>query len=42
AHADADELIVVHASPTLEARLRSVALLAEAWDLEPAAVGSSD
>ena len=29
AHADADELIVVHAVPSLEARLRSVELLAE-------------
>jgi len=28
-HADADELIVVHQSPTLEARLRSVVLLAD-------------
>ncbi len=28
-HADADELIVVHASPSIEARLRSVDLLAE-------------
>ena len=42
AHADADELIVVHASPTLEGRLRSVELVAEAWDLEPAAVGATD
>ena len=32
-HADADELIVVHASPSVEARLRSVDLLAEARDL---------
>jgi luciferase family oxidoreductase group 1 len=29
-HADADELMVVHQSPTTEARLRSVELLAEA------------
>ena len=29
--ADADELIVVHASPTLEARLRSVQLVADAY-----------
>ncbi len=29
-HADADELIVVHASPTVEARLRSVELVAQA------------
>lgn len=42
AHADADELIVVHASPTLEGRLRSVDLLAEAWDLAPAGVGAAD
>ena len=42
AHADADELIVVHASPTLEARLRSVDLLAEAWELAPATVGAVD
>jgi luciferase family oxidoreductase group 1 len=30
-HADADELIVVHQSPSLEARLRSVELLAGVW-----------
>jgi luciferase family oxidoreductase group 1 len=30
--ADADELIVVHASPTADERLRSVDLTAEAWD----------
>src|SRR5690606_9491781 len=42
AHADADELIVVHASPTIEARLRSLELLAAAWDLAPATVGASD
>jgi luciferase family oxidoreductase group 1 len=42
AHADADELIVVHGSPTLEGRLRSVDLLAEAWDLAPAGVGAAD
>lgn len=30
-HADADELIVVHASPTVEDRLRSVELTAQAW-----------
>lgn len=35
-HADADELIVVHASPTLEARLRSVDLTAEVSGLVPA------
>jgi luciferase family oxidoreductase group 1 len=33
AHSDADELIVVHASPTLEQRLRSVDLLADASGL---------
>jgi luciferase family oxidoreductase group 1 len=32
-HADADELIVVHASPTVDARLRSVDLVAEVSDL---------
>jgi luciferase family oxidoreductase group 1 len=41
-HADADELIVVHASPTLEARLRSVELVAEAWELSSATVGAVD
>src|SRR3546814_2246710 len=41
AHADADELIVVHSSPTLEGRLRSVDLLAEAWGLAPAGVGAA-
>ena len=35
-HADADELIVVHAVPSLEARLRSVELLAEVSGLIPA------
>lgn len=35
-HADADELIVVHGSPTLETRLRSLELLADAWELAPA------
>jgi luciferase family oxidoreductase group 1 len=39
-HAYADELIGVHASPSLEARLRSVELLADAWQLEPAAPGA--
>jgi luciferase family oxidoreductase group 1 len=39
-HADADELIVVHASPSLEARLRSVDLLADAWELAPAPTGA--
>jgi luciferase family oxidoreductase group 1 len=31
AEAEADELMVVHAGPTVEARLRSVDLVAEAW-----------
>ena len=35
AAAGADELIVVHASPTIEARLRSLDLLADAWQLRP-------
>ena len=35
-HADADELIVAHQSPTVEQRLRSVELLAEACDLADA------
>jgi luciferase family oxidoreductase group 1 len=35
AEADADELIVVHASPTVEARLASLELLADAWELTP-------
>jgi luciferase family oxidoreductase group 1 len=30
-HADADELVVVHASPTLESRLHSIDLLADVW-----------
>lgn len=34
-HADADELMVVHASPTRETRLRSIDLLADAWGLKP-------
>jgi luciferase family oxidoreductase group 1 len=34
-HADADELIVAHASPTLETRLRSVDLLADVRGLVP-------
>jgi len=33
--ADADELIVVHASSTIETRLRSLDLLADAWQLRP-------
>jgi len=32
-HADADELIVAHQSPTIQARLRSAALLADVSDL---------
>lgn len=32
-HADADELIVVLGSPTIDARLRSLDLLADAWGL---------
>jgi luciferase family oxidoreductase group 1 len=40
-HADADELIVVHASPTLEARLRSLDLVADAWGLRPEAAVAS-
>jgi luciferase family oxidoreductase group 1 len=36
AHADADELIVAHQAPTVEGRLRSVTLLAEAMDGVPA------
>jgi len=39
--ADADELIVVHASPSLDARLRSAELLAEAWELAPATAGTA-
>ncbi len=35
-HADADELIVAHASPTTEAKLRSVDLLADVAGLVPA------
>jgi luciferase family oxidoreductase group 1 len=41
AHAEADELIVVHASPTIDARLRSLDLLADAWELEVAPAGRS-
>jgi luciferase family oxidoreductase group 1 len=33
AEADADELMVVHAGPTIESRLRSVDLVADAWGL---------
>ena len=36
AHAGADELIVVHAGPTIDARLRSLDLLADASGLVPA------
>jgi len=39
-HADADELIVVHASPTVEARLTSLELLADAWELDPVPAGA--
>ena len=39
-HAEADELMVVHASPSLEARLRSLDLLAEAWELSPVDAGA--
>ena len=35
-HADADELIIVHASPTIETRLRSIDLLADVSGLVPA------
>jgi luciferase family oxidoreductase group 1 len=38
AHADADELIVVHGSPTIEARLRSADLLADVSGLAGAPV----
>ncbi len=36
AHADADELVVVLASPSLDERLRSLDLVAEVWGLAPA------
>ena len=39
-HADADELMVVHQAPTLEARLHSVRLLAEAWGLAGVGAGT--
>jgi alkanesulfonate monooxygenase SsuD/methylene tetrahydromethanopterin reductase-like flavin-dependent oxidoreductase (luciferase family) len=35
-HADADELMVAHSSPTIEGRLRSVDLLADVSGLVPA------
>ncbi|MCB0963866.1 MAG: LLM class flavin-dependent oxidoreductase [Acidimicrobiales bacterium] len=35
-HADADELMVVHGAPTIDERLRSVDLTAEAMELAPA------
>ena len=35
-HADADELMVAHQSPTTEARLRSVELLADSVEPAPA------
>jgi hypothetical protein len=38
--ADADELMVVHSAPTTEQRLRSVDLLADAWQLAPAAAAA--
>ena len=38
-HADADELMVVHASPTIETRLRSVDLVSEACGLSSATSG---
>jgi luciferase family oxidoreductase group 1 len=41
-HADADELIVVHASPTVETRLRSLDLVADAWQLRPDAPAAAD
>ena len=40
-HADADELITVHPSPTAEARLRSVELLADAEPQKEATSGLS-
>jgi hypothetical protein len=44
AHADADELIVAHAARTMEARMRSLDLLADVSGLVPAesAVGLSE
>jgi luciferase family oxidoreductase group 1 len=41
AQADADELMVVHAAPTVETRLRSLDLLADAWALRPEAAAAS-
>lgn len=41
AHADADELIVVHASPSLEARLHSVDLTSDAWGLATVGAGAA-
>ena len=35
-HADADELIVVHSSPTVETRLHSLDLVADVSNLTPA------
>ena len=35
-HTEADELIIVHQAPTIEGRLRSVTLLAEAMQAVPA------
>ena len=37
AHADADELMIAHASPAIDARLRSIDLLADVAGLSPAA-----
>ena len=34
-HADADELLVVHSAPSIEARLRSVDLVADVSNLSP-------
>ncbi|MCU0269774.1 MAG: LLM class flavin-dependent oxidoreductase [Acidimicrobiales bacterium] len=39
--ADADDLIVVHNAPTVETRLRSVHLLADAYEVAPRASGAS-
>lgn len=41
-HADADELITVHPSPTVDARLRSVALTAAAWFTPHAAIATTE
>jgi len=39
--ADADELMVVHSSPSVEQRLRSIDLLADAWELSPEPVATA-